>query len=295
MSKKIKKVAIFGGTHGNEMTGIYLIKKFLKNPHLIERSTFDIFPSLANPKAIDLSVRYVDTDLNRCFDQRDIDNLDNALYEQLLAKTIYQKLTKNQIQFLIDLHSTTSQMGLSIILSDTNSFHLCLVSYLSSIYPELKVLYYRSERENLLLRSSTELGLTIEVGPVAQGILDAKLFSQTEQLIYSLLDYLDNYNQEKIEDLPRKLTYYEVFKTIDYPRNHQEITAMIHPTLQFKDYQPLNPGDPLFITFDGETINYEGNTTVYPVFINESAYYEKSIAMCLTQKREVTVTLNNNE
>ncbi|MEA5508776.1 aspartoacylase [Crocosphaera sp. UHCC 0190] len=292
MIKKIKKVALFGGTHGNEMTGIYLIKKFLKNPHLIERSTFDIFPFLANPKAIDLRVRYVDTDLNRCFDQRDIDNLDHGLYEQLLAKTIYQKLIKNQIQFLIDLHSTTSQMGLSIILSDTNSFHLCLVSYLSSIYPELKVLYYRSERENLLLRSSTELGLTIEVGPVAQGILDATLFSQTEQLIYSLLDYLDNYNQEEIADLPRKLTYYEVFKTIDYPRNHQEITGMIHPTLQFKDYQPLNPGDPLFITFDGETITYEGDTTVYPVFINESAYYEKSIAMCLTEKREVTVNMN---
>ena len=67
---------------------------------------------------------------------------------------------------------------------------------------------------------------------------------------------------------------------------------MIHPNLQSKDYQPLHPGDPLFITFDGETINYEGNATVYPVFINEAAYYEKSTAMCLTRKREISVTFN---
>ncbi|WP_197091249.1 succinylglutamate desuccinylase/aspartoacylase domain-containing protein, partial [Crocosphaera watsonii] len=39
MVNKIDKVALFGGTHGNEMTGIYLIKKYLQNPDLIERST----------------------------------------------------------------------------------------------------------------------------------------------------------------------------------------------------------------------------------------------------------------
>ncbi|MDJ0730561.1 MAG: aspartoacylase [Crocosphaera sp.] len=293
MVKKIKKVALFGGTHGNEMTGIYLVKKFLQNPFLLERSTLEVFPFLSNPKAIRLRVRYTEIDLNRCFAPEDLENLDNILYEQLLAKTIHQKLLNNQINFVVDLHSTTANMGLTIILSDTNNFHLQLCSYLSLIYPELKVLYYVSTEQNKLLRSNTELGLTIEVGAIPQRVLDADLFVKTEQVIYSLLDYLDKYNQNQIEEKSHNLVFYEVFERIDYPRKGEEITAMIHPNLQSKDYQPVNSGDPLFITFEGETITYQGDSTVYPVFINEAAYYEKGIAMCFTKKQKITVKFND--
>ncbi len=289
MIKKIEKVALFGGTHGNEMTGIYLVKKFLKNPHLLKRSTLEVFPFLSNPKAIELGVRYTEIDLNRCFAPEDLENLDHSLYEQLLAKIIHQKLLNNQINFLVDLHSTTANMGLTIILSDTDQFHLQLCSYLSGINPEIKVLYYASKEKNKLLRSNTELGLSIEIGSIAQGILDADLFMKTENLIYCLLDYLEKYNQNKLEKQTNNLVFYEVLERVDYPRQGEEITAMIHPNLQFKDYQPMNLGDPLFLTFEGETITYQGDSPVYPVFINEAAYYEKGIAMCLAKKREIIV------
>ena len=59
---------------------------------------------------------------------------------------------------------------------------------------------------------------------------------------------------------------------------------MIHPQLENKDYQKLQPGEPIFLTFAGKTIFYEGQETVWPVFVNEVAYYEKGIAMCLTKK-----------
>ncbi|MDJ0844759.1 aspartoacylase [Crocosphaera sp.] len=292
MVKKIEKIALFGGTHGNEMTGIYLIKKFLQHPYLLKRSTLQVFPLLSNPKAIKSRVRYTEIDLNRCFAPEDLENLDQVLYEQLLAKTIHQKLLNNQINFVVDLHSTTANMGLTIILSDTNKFHLQLSSYLSLIYPELKVLYYASKEKDKLLRSNTDLGLSIEIGSIAQGILDANLFIKTEKLIYSLLDYLETYNQNKIEEKSHNLVFYEVFERIDYPRDGEDITAMIHPNLQFKDYQPINSGDPLFLTFEGENILYKGLSEVYPVFINEAAYYEKGIAMCLTKRREITVTFH---
>ena len=44
------------------------------------------------------------------------------------------------------------------------------------------------------------------------------------------------------------------------------------------------------LTFDGQEILYEGTSTVYPIFINEAAYYEKGIAMCLTQKKTVNLS-----
>ena len=62
---------------------------------------------------------------------------------------------------------------------------------------------------------------------------------------------------------------------------------MIHPQRQGKDYEPIEAGDPLFLTFSGETIVYEGRSIVFPIFINEAAYYEKGIAMTLTEKQQL--------
>lgn len=115
MSKKIERVAIIGGTHGNELTGIYLVKKFQNNPNLLQQYHFEILTLLANPKAIALSQRYLDTDLNRCFHIQDLNNPMLVDYEQLLARKLFGQIQKSQIEFLIDLHSTTSNMGLTLI------------------------------------------------------------------------------------------------------------------------------------------------------------------------------------
>ena len=55
---QIKRVAIVGGTHGNELTGIYLVKKFDRAPELIGRSTFETITLLANPKACEIGTRH---------------------------------------------------------------------------------------------------------------------------------------------------------------------------------------------------------------------------------------------
>ena len=132
--------------------------------------------------------------------------------------------------------------------------------------------------------SICEFGCSIEVGAVAQGTLNATLFQQTEELLYAILDYVEAYNQGSPLKVKDTLSVYQSIRTIDYPRNETgEIQAMIHPRLQFQDYQALHPGEPIFLTFDGEEIVYEGDAIVYPVFINEAAYYEKGVAMSITQ------------
>ena len=45
----------------------------------------------------------------------------------------------------------------------------------------------------------------------------------------------------------------------------------------------LKEGDKIFKTFDGQDILYHGET-VFPVFVNEAAYYEKKIAMSRTKR-----------
>ncbi|HIO95788.1 MAG TPA: aspartoacylase, partial [Campylobacterales bacterium] len=63
----IKKVAITGGTHGNELTGVYLVKKWQKSPTRIKRSSFETITQLMNQQAIKEVRRYIDHDLNRSF------------------------------------------------------------------------------------------------------------------------------------------------------------------------------------------------------------------------------------
>jgi succinylglutamate desuccinylase len=61
---EIKRVAIVGGTHGNELTGVMLVKKFLRYAHLVQRQSFETVCLLANPRAIEQTRRYIDRDLN---------------------------------------------------------------------------------------------------------------------------------------------------------------------------------------------------------------------------------------
>ncbi|AFZ26772.1 succinylglutamate desuccinylase [Cylindrospermum stagnale PCC 7417] len=286
---QINRVAIVGGSHGNELIGVYLVKKFQQDSNLINRSSFETLALLGNPKAIAEGRRYIDKDLNRCFHNQGLPNPTLSSYEDLRAQEIQQILQPpNQpiVDAIIDLHTTTANMGLTLILGDMHPFLLRLAAYLSSINPLVKVCSHQQARGSGYLRSICEFGLVIEVGAVAQGILNAELFQQTEQLVYAVLDYFEDYNQGKTLQTNNTLTLYEALSVVDYPRNEEgEIQAMIHPQLQFRDYEPLNLGDPIFVTFEGQEIFYEGASTVYPVFINEAAYYEKGIAMHLTQKQ----------
>lgn len=293
---QIKRVVIVGGTHGNELTGIYLVKKFERSPNLIQRSSFETLTLIANPKAYAIGRRYTDTDLNRCFLPRDLENPHLSSYEAQRAKVIYQTFGfagSKQADFVIDLHSSTANMGLSIILGNENLLNIQLAAYLASINPKVRVLYSTTKnQERSHLDSICQFGCTLEVGAVAQGVLDAALFEETEAIIHAILDYLADYNQAKAPLINDTLTAYHNLGTIDYPRNELgEIQAMIHPRLQFRDYQPLHPGEPIFLTFDGQEIPYEGDSIVYPVFINEAAYYEKGIAMCITEKRDLEIKI----
>ncbi len=292
---QINRVAIVGGTHGNEFTGAYLIQKFAQFPDLIARPSFETVTLLANPHAFAAGRRYIEKDLNRCFLKEDLQDPTLNSYEELQAKLIQDTLASsgdNQADFILDLHSTTANMGLTIILVNSHPLNLKLAAYLSHVSPLVKIYRcsFKSITENPFVNSLCELGFAIEVGPIAQGILKATLFQQTEELVHALLDYLEEFNQREIASTNETLIVYDHLSIVDYPKKQDgTIFGMIHPELQDKDYQALNPGNPIFITFNDKTIVYEGASTVWPIFINEAAYYEKGIAMCLTQRQQINI------
>ncbi len=297
MTMQIKRVAIVGGTHGNELTGVMLVNKFLRYPQVVRRQSFETVCLQANPRAIDQTRRYIDRDLNRCFDQRDLANPALTGYENNLAKQLYTRYGSGgsePIDVILDLHSTTANMGMTIIPISDSPANLQLAAYLSSLDPTIHIyLGLQSKQDSPMLRSMATLGCTIEVGAVAQGVVNADIFQNAERFTLAALDYLDNLNQGVAMTIPATVDVYRAIEAIDYPRDGQnELTAMIHPDRQGQDYQIMAPQDPLFLDLRGENIYYQGDQAVFPVFINEAAYYEKGISMVFAQKQTIEIPLH---
>lgn len=62
----LSRVAICGGTHGNEWTGVYMVREMLRQNVERDGST-SLTVVLSNPLAVEACRRYIDMDLNRCF------------------------------------------------------------------------------------------------------------------------------------------------------------------------------------------------------------------------------------
>ena len=130
---KINKVAIVGGTHGNENTGVFLVNK-LKNA-LPQYKGLKLKYLLANPMAIKQTRRFIDYNLNRSFGIQELNNVERFEYELNRAKVINNELGPkgdSKYDFIIDMHTTTSNMGVTFVFSDLNKINLQLASYLSN-------------------------------------------------------------------------------------------------------------------------------------------------------------------
>ncbi|MEB3232786.1 MAG: aspartoacylase [Leptolyngbyaceae bacterium] len=294
--KHVRHVLIVGGVHGNELNGVYLVKTLepQRSPlgqSFLERSHLTATTLLANPEAIRLNRRYVDTDLNRCFDRDDLANPDLRLHEQQVAKQIYHHVQAQPIDFVVDLHTTTANMGLTLILSSDHPLNVAIAAHLSTLSPLVKILLLSPQSATNRLRGLCSLGFTLEAGAIAQGTLDARLFFESRRLLGETLDFWNRCNQGERPTLPSEVTVYEHVQTLDFPRNADgEAIAMVHPDRQGQDYGAIAPSDPLFIGFDGSVIAYEGDEILHPIFIHESAYWEKGIAMYLAQKKTLPVS-----
>ena len=294
----INKVAITGGTHGNELTGVHLIKHWREAPEEVARNNFTTELHLTNPKANKANRRYIDQDLNRQFNIHDLDNAEFCGYEHKRAKELNTLLGPKQdprVDFIIDLHTTTANMGMTLIFNTDDPLVVGMAFYVQDQMPGSTLFFDPVDRleDSFLTSTALHNGFLMEVGPVPQGLLRADVYQATRQATRHCLDYLELVNQGESPVHPQDREGYRFIEKVKLPENEQgEITAMVHPDLQDKDYQPINPGDPLFMTLDGATICYDGEAPVYGAFINEAAYYDAHIGLSFMEK--VLVSLKSD-
>ncbi|MEY8766504.1 MULTISPECIES: aspartoacylase [Francisella] len=281
---KINKLLVSGGVHGNEYTGIYIINRLKKYP--LKAKTFEIIPLLSNPEAFKLSKRYKDQDLNRSFSTEDLNNLSLNTYEDQRAREINQTYgfkSDSPVDFLVDFHTTTSSLGKTIITDGRSPLVNKLCAYLVEQIDGLRVIRHQSITD-VAINNIAPMSLTIEIGAVHTSVYDTKAIEITTEILNEIIKFVEMAN---CDDLPetKNCKAYEPVKAIAFPRDSNgNINAVIHDNINGNDFKLINEQDPVFELMDGsvQLLNELGEW--YPIFVNESAYYEKDIAFYLTRE-----------
>jgi aspartoacylase len=288
---KIKQVAVIGGTHGNELTGVALLRHWREHPEEIARSSFATETHLANPKANQANRRYLDQDLNRQFHFEDLSDYSLAGYEHNRAKALNSLLGPKEdprVDFVIDMHTTTANMGMTLIFNTDDPLVVGMAFYVQQKMPHATLFFDNMPsrlEDNFLTSLGRYNGFLIEVGPVPQGLLRSDIYLETQQAVKHCLDYLEQYNQDELPQLKGLRSGYQFVDKVTLPENAAgELTAMVHPDLQDKDYELIKKGDPLFLTMTGETMVYDREEALCGAFINEAAYYDVSVGLSLMRK-----------
>ncbi|XP_028259023.1 N-acyl-aromatic-L-amino acid amidohydrolase (carboxylate-forming) B-like isoform X2 [Parambassis ranga] len=278
------------------MSGVYLVREWQKQK-VDESGALSITTVLSNPPAVNVCRRYTQTDLNRCFTNALLSSpiTDTTPYEMRRAQELNAQLgpkgSEKAMDLLIDIHNTTANMGLCLIFYSSDLMMLHIYKYIQSKMPSVPVRAIIMDiplSEAFSLESVGKHGFAIEVGPQPNGVLRADIFN----LVKKSLDLAFEWIQEFNSGCTFKAGEVEAFtfvKSVDYPRDPAtgEITAAIHPQLQDADFKLLRRGDPIFLSFSGETVKYDGEDN-YPYFVNECAYYESKTAFKLAEKTTMT-------
>ncbi|MCO4793787.1 MAG: aspartoacylase [Bacteriovoracaceae bacterium] len=268
--------AIIGGTHGNEPVGIEVIRDLEQKGPSLYTHEFKTF--VGNPKAFEIGKRYVNSDLNRAFGE-----LGNSSGNESKRSEELDKEIRGKFDFLMDLHTTTSNMGITIILTHLDETTIKAACYLKEKNPELVIIV--SSRAGTDCPYTTNMApsaLTVEVGPVANNVVKADLVFSSRKLVTDLLDFdfKKSYNLSQIN-------CFHTQGILSYP----EGKWMVHPEVDGHDFREVKNGDSLFININGDIVRHEGES-IFPLFINEAAYQENNTAMEYAVKTTLDKVLN---
>ena len=286
------RVLVVAATHGNEINASWLLEQWQQQPHLIQTHGCEVLPVIGNLDAYVEGCRYLDRDLNRSFRP---DLLQQVGAEQIPSSKLDREVQRafdlvsrygiggiDACGVVIDLHSTTSSMGNSLVVYGRRPADLALAALVQGRLGLPIYLHEADQAQQGFLVESWPCGLVIEVGPVPQMVRHHKILTQTRLALEAVLEACSDALAGRAR-YPRQLVVHRHLGSLDLPRSQSgSPDAFLHPLRQGSDWQPLRDGDPLFLKADGSCIAYEGADGLVPLFINEAAYAEKSIALSLT-------------
>ena len=280
-------VLIVAGTHGNELNAPWLLEQWNRQPDLIDAAGLSVQRLVGNPQAQAAMRRYIDRDLNRSF-RADLLEQSGGDLEMRRARELVGRFGPKgdePCSVVLDLHSTTAAMGCSLVLYGRRPADLALAALVQSALGLPIYLHESDSAQTGFLVECWPCGLVVEVGPVPQGVLEARVVRQTRLAVEACLEALAAV-RSGVARLPRQVVVHRHLGSCDVPRGEfDQPQALVHQRLQGRDWVPLKPIDAIFEAADGTTlVSPQMDHHPIPVFINEAAYAEKHIAFSLTQR-----------
>jgi len=293
------RVLVVAGTHGNERNAPWLIQQWRQRPELLQRHGLEVELEIGNPAALAAQRRYIERDLNRTFVPELLADPSQQGVEVQRARQLLERFAPGgpaACQVALDLHSTTAAMGNSLVVYGRRPADLALAAALQ-LRLGLPIYLHEGDASQVgYLVEQWPCGLVIEVGPVAQGLITAAICRQSQLALEAALASLAEARTGQLR-LPAALVVHRHCGSIDVPRGRDgEPIAMLHPSLQGRDWHPLGAAAAIFSLADGGVLRLgdllaergDGPTlNQWPVFINEAAYGEKGIAFSLTQRQRL--------
>ena len=178
-------------------------------------------------------------------------------------------------------------MGPCLLIPQKGDFYDLMAIYVKDKMPEATLFLdedHKTNEEHHLLATVAKHGVIIEVGAVAQGVLNHQVTAEMEKMTGIILDFVELYNLNQLPDLPKQVDAFRYLECLTLPVNeNNERIGMVHQYVEGGDFKPIKTGDPLFALLNGDVIYYQEEKTVYPCFINEAAYYDNNLAMSLSE------------
>jgi len=199
MAVAIRRVAITGGTHGNESNGVELARHFLRNLDSVQRPSFTTVVEIANPAAVKANMRYVDEDMNRCFFKADLQDESRQSIEARRAREINALLgpkgDAQAVDLIIDLHNTTAATGVALLMAPGDELCHAIAARLIEVDPSVRVAQWsKGAADYPLLPSIAKHGMTFEVGPAPWGCIEPASYAQSLGLVHAALDCVHAHN-----------------------------------------------------------------------------------------------------
>lgn len=235
------KILLNIATHRDETIGHAVAEEIEK----LKITKGEVVIHVANEKAYRLGKRFIDQDLNRSF-PGDV----NGNHEQRLAAKILPIV--KSADFVIDIHSTTSELEDALIVTNLNKKTKELIGVIGPKY----LLYMKVTKNNALI-SNAKIGIAFEYGKDK----DIKTIKKTAQGIEKLLSHLGVVSK-KIKTSKNNTKYFEVYETAQKPKGAKLLKNI-------KNYKLIKKGEVYAVLGKDKFIAKED---FYPILFGEKKY-----------------------
>jgi succinylglutamate desuccinylase len=196
--------------HGNEILGLPILNQILEN--LLNgqlKTSSDLYFALGNIQAAFADKRFLEKDLNRCFNEKSEETLENR------RALVLEKYFLDKVDYLLDLHQTVQKSDTAFFIFQYSSLN-CLshLSLMNTNTPTILQFENIGDQKGLssdeYVRLRGRFGTTLELAQIGLNQTYFKLgYSACEKLILNL-GLIENF-ESPLQPTADKLNY-EIFE-----------------------------------------------------------------------------------